>query len=512
MYEPGTTSGFVIRTNTTDFYNLMKQFFVILALCIHSTTWAGKVYTVQSVPKPAVYNKSYVSDPDHLLKNETIKQINEQIYLLEQVTTDQIAVVVLSSIGGESSADFASRLYNRLGIGQKDKDNGLLILMVMHPHRIQLATGYGMEGVLPDAICKLIEEEYMVPRLKEKNYDQGLLDGLSAVIKVLNASGDTEVVLPLTSNKKDPQSVGRIVAWILAVPYLLFMIVFYFVKQSKGAFTEDYTKLSEAKKRNVSLAIPRWHWLFLYCFLPLVFYGGMIYFYHGSYYIGTLIGGTYGMVLLALVDKKSRCEKAYQASYKEGDYFDQYNQFNRYFDNWGIAAVFFPIPFLFTDARNNEKLKAIRRHERACKQCNTKMILLDEKKDDEYLQKSQVLEESIKSVDYDVWLCPACPSHYVLGYNSKFSKYKACSYCGTKSSFLQSDVTKVVATYDSRGSGEKTHKCMYCKKVSTEEYAIPQLIRSSGSSSSGFSSGSSSSSGGSFSGGSSGGGGAGSSW
>jgi len=473
IFDTCITSSFVIRINTTDFCNLMKQIFAIVVFSFYSIAWAGKVYTVETAPKPAVINKSYVSDPEHILKDETIRQINEQIYYLEKVTTDQIAVVVLHSIGGASSRDFASRLYNRYRIGQKDKDNGLLILLLMKPLRVEFVTGYGMEGVLPDVVCERIIEEHMTPHFKEKHYDQGVLEGLAAVIKVLNDPQNNEA--SSLRKEDDPQAVEKIIVWILAVPYLLFMSVFYFVKKSKGAFTEDYAKLSEAKKRNVSLTIPRWRWLLLYFFLPLFFYAGMIYFYRGPYYTATLIAGAYGMILLALVDKKTRGEKAYAASYKEGDYFNQFNQFNRYFDNWGLAAVFFPIPFLFTDGQNNKKLKAIRRHERSCGGCGTTMILLDEKKEDEYLKKSQILEESIKSIDYDVWLCPSCDIHYALGYNSKFSKYTPCSYCGTKASFLQSDITTVAPTYKLNGTCVKTYECMYCKKVSTEEYSIPPL-------------------------------------
>jgi uncharacterized protein len=371
---------------------------------------------------------------------------------------------------------------------------------------VEFETGYGMEGMLPDAICKRIQTEQMLPRFKEKNYNQGVLDGLASVIKILNAPENKEVQSAVSS-KKGLKSFGKGIAWILAVPYLFFITVFYFQKKSKGTFTQDYLKLSEAKKRSISLTIPRWRWMTLYFLLPLFFYFYMVFDYHGSYFLLTLIGGVYSMILLALIEKKSRCEKTYTASYKEGDYFNQYNQFNRYYDNWGIAAVFFPIPFLFTDAQNKKKLKEIRLHARDCKQCRTPMILLDEKKEDEFLKKSQVLEESIKSVDYDVWFCPSCESHYALGYNSKFSKYRACSYCGTKASFLESDITKEAATYQSSGTGEKTYKCMYCKKTNTEEYTIPRLTRSSSSHSS-----HSGSSGGSFGGGKSGGGGAGSSW
>ncbi|MDF2456978.1 MAG: hypothetical protein K0R51_2971 [Cytophagaceae bacterium] len=451
----------------------MKQIFVLALFTLYSAAWGAKVYTVETAPKPALFNKSYVSDPDHVLKDETIRQINKQIYFLEQVTTDQIAVVILPSINWASSKEFARRLYNRYRIGQQDKDNGLLIFVVMKPFRVEFETGLGMEGVLPEETCHHIVKEYMTPYFKEGDYDRAILEGLTAVIKVLNDPQNKDALSD--GRTTDPQALEKIIVWILAVPYLLFMSVFYFVKKSKGAFTEDYAKLSEAKKKNVSLTIPRWRWLLLYFFLPLFFYAGMIYFYTGPYYTATLIAGAYGMILLTLVDKKSRCEKAYAGSYKEGDYFNQYNQFSRYFDNWGIAAIFFPVPFLFTDAQNNKKLQAIRKHERSCTACGTAMGLLDEKKEDQYLRKSQILEESIKSVDYDVWLCPACDTHYALGYNSKFSKYKACSYCGTKASFLKSDIAKVPPTHSGSGTGEKTFQCMYCKKTSLEEYVIPPL-------------------------------------
>ncbi|HSZ72635.1 MAG TPA: TPM domain-containing protein, partial [Cytophagaceae bacterium] len=348
---------------------------------------------------------------------------------------------------------------------------------------VEFVTGYGLESVLPDATCKRIEREYITPRFKEKNYDQGLSDGLSAIIKMLTSPkkiSSSDIPDSIKSKEKDPSALGRAIAWIIAIPYLLLMTVLFFVKKTKGAFTEGYNKLSEAKKRNITLTMSVWKWLWVYFFIPLVFYSGMIIFYNGPYFIVVLLAGVYLMILLALLDKKNRSKKAYAASYKAGDYYDQYNKFSKYFDNWGIAAVFFPVPFLFTDLRNAEKLKAIRKHERPCSNCHAAMILLDEKKEEELSLKREIFEESIKSVDYDVWYCPSCRSHHALGYNSKFSKYKPCSFCGTKASFLQLDVTKVTATYNSDGIGEKTYKCMYCKKISTEEYSISTLTRSSG--------------------------------
>jgi uncharacterized protein len=463
----------------------MKQIFIILVLCVHSLAMAGRVYTVKNVPNPKLYNNTYVSDPDHLLKPETVERLNRELMVLEQVTSDQIAVVVLSSIGQSSSEAFATGLMDRFRIGQKDKDNGLLILLILDQKRLAFRTGYGLQEVLPVEICKRIESQYMLPLFKEKKYDEGLLVGLSAFVRVLSTpekSGLSQSLKPLKHIAPE-QKVERKTTWItagfIATAYIVIMFILFFAKNMKDSFTEDYKKLSEARKRNISLTISKWRWLMLYVILPIAAYALLIYLYQGPYLLVFAAVVAYVLIAIILMDKKKRSVQAYASSFQPGDYYDQYNKFNRYFDNWGIAAVFFPVPFLFTDWGNGRKLKAIRLHDRHCIHCQTALVLLDEKKDDERLLKGQLVEESIKSIDYDVWFCPSCRSHYALGYNSKFSTYQPCTFCGTVASFLQSDVTKIPADSDSDGTGEKTYACMYCKKTSTVEYTIPRFKHSS---------------------------------
>ncbi|MDB5272491.1 MAG: hypothetical protein JWO58_858 [Chitinophagaceae bacterium] len=489
----------------------MKYTVAILLFVFSCLAQASVVYTVETVPRLGIVNKSYIVDPGHFLKDATIQTINKELMVLEQITSDQIGIVVLPSIGKDSPKPFATALFDRFRIGQKDKDNGLLILLVMDQKRVEFETGYGLEGVLPDAICKRIELEYMVPQFKEKKYDQGILDGLRATIQLLSSPQESALLKADVEEEdvSEPEDSRWIVATFFAVPYVLLLLILFFVKRMKGTFTDDYNKLNEARKRNVILTISKGRWLLFYVLLPLTLFGSVLNLYHGFYLLFLVGAAAYVWILMALIEKKDRSKKFYAASYRAGDYYDQYNKFTQYFDNWGIAAVFFPIPFLFTDYKNNNKLKAIRLHPRDCDNCHLPMTLLDEKKDDEFLQKSQIFEEAIKSVDYDVWLCNHCHTHYALGYNSKFSKYKPCTFCGTKASFLQSDITKVPPSYASTGIGEKTYKCMYCEKVSSEEYSIPMLMSSSDSSDSSSSSSSSSSDSGA---GSSGGGGAGSSW
>ena len=84
--------------------------------------------------------------------------------------------------------DFAHRLLNEWGVGKKGKNNGLVILLVTDQRCIQFYTGYGLEGDLPDAICKRIQTRDMIPYLKDGNWDAGMVAGVRAVCGRLDGS------------------------------------------------------------------------------------------------------------------------------------------------------------------------------------------------------------------------------------------------------------------------------------------------------------------------------------
>jgi uncharacterized protein len=143
-----------------------------------------------------------------------------------------------------------------------------------------------------------------------------------------------------------------------------------------------------------------------------------------------------------------------------------------------------------------------RRHRRRyCPQCRTRMLCLSDSEDDEQLEKGQVAEERIGSVDYDVWKCPSCSYQFTLRYAKWFSKYDKCPQCSnrTKSS-TESVIT--AATTSHSGSARVLEQCAFCSFTNEYTKTLPRITESSSSSSSGSSGGSS------FGGGSSGGGGA----
>jgi uncharacterized protein len=126
-------------------------FFLVVAGFISGARASDPVYTVETVPDPkSSPSYHYVSNPDGVIEESTVAQIDSLLANLEKTTTSQVAVVVLNSIGETVPKTFATKLFNYWGIGDREKDNGLLILMVMDQRSIEFETGKGMEGVLPD--------------------------------------------------------------------------------------------------------------------------------------------------------------------------------------------------------------------------------------------------------------------------------------------------------------------------------------------------------------------------
>lgn len=97
----------------------------------------------------------HVSNPDGIITPDDASRINQLLNVVEDSLGIEVAVVAVNSIGDQDARMFATDLFKHWGLGQKSKDNGLLIQLVTEPSQrsVVFETGYGIEGVLPDAIC-----------------------------------------------------------------------------------------------------------------------------------------------------------------------------------------------------------------------------------------------------------------------------------------------------------------------------------------------------------------------
>ena len=182
----------------------MKNILTILVVSVTITITAGfispRIYletqavTVQELPNPRRTTGSSVLDQEQVISAETERQINSLITDLEQKTNTEMAVVTVNSSEPYNSLkEMATDLYNYWGIGKKGNDNGVLFLISVRERRMEIETGYGVEGILPDAKVGAILNKYVVPYFKEDNYDQGILSGVKALTQVLAQEEFTDV-------------------------------------------------------------------------------------------------------------------------------------------------------------------------------------------------------------------------------------------------------------------------------------------------------------------------------
>ncbi|WP_210489699.1 TPM domain-containing protein [Rufibacter aurantiacus] len=129
-----------------------------------------------------------VNDLADILSPQEEQALEQKLVNYNDSTSTQIAIVNITSIGGYDISDYAFKLAEQWGIGQQGKNNGILILTAVNERRVFIATGYGMEGVVPDAIAKRITEYTIKPEYQQGNYYAGLDKGTSFIIDV--ASGE----------------------------------------------------------------------------------------------------------------------------------------------------------------------------------------------------------------------------------------------------------------------------------------------------------------------------------
>ncbi len=130
-------------------------------------------------PKPT----RYVTDQVGVLDAGTANAINGQLEQFERDTSNQILVAIYTNLPGDAEvAQYSTDTYNAWGVGQKGKDNGAVLFVFVNDHKMFIATGRGLEGALPDAICKRIITQLIAPQFKQDNYSAGIQAGVNAMI------------------------------------------------------------------------------------------------------------------------------------------------------------------------------------------------------------------------------------------------------------------------------------------------------------------------------------------
>ncbi|MDE1970178.1 MAG: TPM domain-containing protein [Patescibacteria group bacterium] len=179
----------------------------------------GVMIFLMSGCTPAVHKDlkptGYVNDFANVLSLQTKGKLESDLLNYKKTTTNEVVVVTVDSLDGQDIADFANHLARKWGIGTKEKNNGVLILVVKDTGKRRIEVGRGLEGVLPDATAKSILLETR-PQFKNRQYDEGV--SLLVEKVVLATKGEY---------KAPPTEEQRFIAWFISLAWwekVLFVI------------------------------------------------------------------------------------------------------------------------------------------------------------------------------------------------------------------------------------------------------------------------------------------------
>lgn len=161
----------------------MKRAILYMGLLLLSLIVQAETYwTPDNLPIPYLLDETrYVSNPDGILEQATVDSLDRELRGLENDLGVQTVVVVVEHIQGDDPYQFGQDLASKYGIGRKKKDDGLIVMLCTLDRSYTILTGKGLEGTLPDAICRRIQDRVMVPLLREEAWDDAMLGTIKAL-------------------------------------------------------------------------------------------------------------------------------------------------------------------------------------------------------------------------------------------------------------------------------------------------------------------------------------------
>lgn len=194
----------------------MKKLLFILTLLISVCSFAQIEDIVPKKPSP----QKLVNDYTNTLTDVQKQALEDKLVAYDDSTSNQITVVIIPTTGNYSIEEIGLELGRKWGIGNKDINNGVLLLIAKDDRKMRFEIGYGLEGAIPDVTAKDIIEYSIKPQFKLDNYYRGIDEGINGITK----AAEGEYVAPKgygSSNKGKGMS-----AWTIIMLVVLLIIIF----------------------------------------------------------------------------------------------------------------------------------------------------------------------------------------------------------------------------------------------------------------------------------------------
>jgi len=186
----------------------MKKLLFILLLLFAGQVFAQKLFDKPNPPQA-------VNDFGNFLEPFQKESLEKKIRAYNDSTSSAIVIITVPDLQGYDIAELALRYLREWGIGTKDKNNGVLILVSKEERKARIETGYGMEGVLPDILAKQIIDDRMIPYFRENDYYRGFDNAVDAVIQA--AAGEYKA----DPHKKSGRPSGKTIVFLVIIFFIL---------------------------------------------------------------------------------------------------------------------------------------------------------------------------------------------------------------------------------------------------------------------------------------------------
>lgn len=159
---------------------MIKHVLLLLVVLLQTFCAAAGLEAAEIPPKPQAGTNIYVQDYADVISPASEKIIYSLGRELDAKTTAQVSVLTVPTLDGEPIESYALNVLRSWGIGSKDKNNGVLIVVATQDRQSRIEVGYGLEGALPDGLTGRIQDQTMLPFFREGQYDKGIVNGYAA--------------------------------------------------------------------------------------------------------------------------------------------------------------------------------------------------------------------------------------------------------------------------------------------------------------------------------------------
>ncbi|MDI6733370.1 MAG: TPM domain-containing protein [Planctomycetota bacterium] len=166
--------------------------------------------------------KGYVTDYAGLLTPVEIDRLNRKLSEYDARTSNQVVVLIIKSLEGETRESFGIKVMDKWQPGQKGKDNGVILIVAKEDRQIRIEVGYGLEHVLTDLKCALVWDKIIKPKFQEGKYSEGINDAVDSIIKEI--TGEFTFLHTVHTNTTASADLKQIGGWIFILIAIIFFI------------------------------------------------------------------------------------------------------------------------------------------------------------------------------------------------------------------------------------------------------------------------------------------------